>query len=176
MFEEHFTCWNYWWVNHVRTWNLFNMKIAVNNENIERVPRTKILGQKSAALSYQEKPCPSTCLIEIILEWYPSSFVTRIFKARLRRVQKAAASFDNGKYATTSDILKLNWLPVTVQREWLILKSTHKSLFSSDWPNYLRLETYENNRNLRSSSFKDQWSPICFKMKLLIYSITFPFP
>ena len=76
--------------------------------------------------------------------------------ARLHRVQKAAASFVNGKYATTSDILKLNWLPVTVQREWLILKSTHKSLFSSDWPNYLRLETYENNRNLRSSSFKDQ--------------------
>ena len=71
--------------------------------------------------------------------------------ARLHRVQKAAASFVNGKYATTSDILKLNWLPVTEQREWHILKSTHKSLYSSDWPNYLRLETYENNRNLCSS-------------------------
>ena len=66
-------------------------------------------------------------------------------------MQKAAASFVNGKYATTSDILKLNWLPVIEQREWHILKSTHKSLYSSDWPNYLRLETYENNRNLRSS-------------------------
>ena len=42
--------------------------------------------------------------------------------ARLHRVQKAAASFVNGKYATTSDILKLNWLPVTEQREWHILK------------------------------------------------------
>ena len=27
----------------------------------------------------------------------------------------------------------------------------HKSLYSSDWPTYLRLETYESNRNLRSS-------------------------
>jgi len=71
--------------------------------------------------------------------------------ASLHRVQKAAASFVNGKYATTSDILKLNWLLVIEQCKWHILKSTHKSLYSSDWPNYLRLETYENNRNLRSS-------------------------
>ena len=41
--------------------------------------------------------------------------------ASLHRVQKAAASFVNGKYAATSDILKLNWLPVTEQREWHIL-------------------------------------------------------
>ena len=72
-------------------------------------------------------------------------------KKTLNRAQKAAASFVDGKYATTSDILKLNWLPVIEQREWRILKSTHKSLYSSDWPNYLRLATYENNRNLRSS-------------------------
>ena len=32
--------------------------------------------------------------------------------ARLHRIQKAAASFVNGKYATTSYILKLNWLPI----------------------------------------------------------------
>ena len=56
--------------------------------------------------------------------------------ARLHRVQKAAASFVNGKYATKFDILKLNWLPVTEQREWHVLKSTHKSLNRSDWPNY----------------------------------------
>ena len=67
--------------------------------------------------------------------------------ARLHRVQKAAASFVNGKYATMLDILNLNWLPVTEQREWHILKSTHQSLYSSNWPNYLRLETYEINRN-----------------------------
>ena len=71
--------------------------------------------------------------------------------ARLHRVQKAAASFVNDKYATTSDILKLNWLAVTEQREWHILKSTHKSLYCSHWPNNLRLETYENNLNLRPS-------------------------
>ena len=33
------------------------------------------------------------------------------------------------------------WLPVTEQRKWHILKSTHKSLYTSNWPNYLRLET-----------------------------------
>ena len=60
--------------------------------------------------------------------------------ARLHIEPKAAASFVNGKYATTSE-----------QREWHILKSTHKSYYSSEWPNYLRLETYENNRNLRPS-------------------------
>ena len=81
--------------------------------------------------------------------------------ARLHRVQNAAAHFVIGKYATTRDILKLNWLPVTEQREWHILKSTHKSLYSSDWPNYLRLETYENNRietyaPARVYTFKDQ--------------------
>ena len=71
------------------------MKIAVNNENIERVPSTKLLGtninqdlkwedtakyicaswyirnasksQKSVAFTYQEKPCPSICPVEIIL-------------------------------------------------------------------------------------------------------------
>ena len=74
------------------------MKIAVNDENVKRVPSTKLLGtyinqhlkwednvkyicttcysyyisiasqgQKSAAFPYQEKPCPSTCPIEIIL-------------------------------------------------------------------------------------------------------------
>ena len=41
--------------------------------------------------------------------------------ARLHRVQKAAASFVNDKYVATSDILKLDWLPVTEQREWHIL-------------------------------------------------------
>ena len=77
-------------------------------------------------------------------------FVALIFSFRRQRTLRNV-SHTCGVYATTSDILKLNWLPVTEQREWHILKSTHKSLYSSDWPNYLRLETYENNRNLRSS-------------------------
>ena len=69
-----------------------------------------------------------------------------------------AASFVNGKHATTSDILKLNWLPVTEQREWHILKSTHKSLYISDWPNYLRLETkiMVTYAPAREYSFNDQ--------------------
>lgn len=36
--------------------------------------------------------------------------------ARLQRVQMSAESFVDGKHETTSDILKLSWLPVTEQR------------------------------------------------------------
>lgn len=61
-------------------------------------------GQKSIAFPYYEKPCASTLPIEIILYWHSSPLAIR--------VQKAAASFVNGKYATTLDILKLNWLLV----------------------------------------------------------------
>ena len=91
-----------------------------------------------------QAPVLSKLYYNDILHYSPPEYLT----ARLHRVQKAAASFVNGKYATTLDILKLNWfIPVTEQREWHILKSTHKSLYSSDCPNYLRLESYENNRN-----------------------------
>ena len=158
-----------------------NMKIAVNNENIERVPSAKLLGTYiNQHLKWEDNVkyiCTSCYATLAMLRKVKNLLPFHIRKnlaqalvlsklyyndilyhslpeyltARLHRVQKAAASFVNGKYATTLDILNLNWLPVTEQREWHILKSTHKSLYSSDWPNYLRLEAYESNRNLRSS-------------------------
>ena len=155
------------------------MKIAVNNTNTERVPSTKLLGtyidqhlkwegnvkyictscytilamlhKVKNLLPFHARKNLAQALVlsklyynDILHHSFPEYFT-----ACLHRVQKAAASFVNGKYATTSDILKLHWLPVTEQREWHILKSTHQSLYSSDWPNYLRLET--SNQNLRSS-------------------------
>ena len=158
-----------------------NMKIAVNNENLERVPSTKLLRTYiNQHLKWEDNVkyiCTSRYTILAMLRKVKNLLPFHIRKnlaqalvlsklyyndilhhslpeyltARLGRVQKAAASFVNGKYAITFDILKLNWLPATEQREWHILKSTNKSLYSSDWPNYLRLETYKNNRNLRSS-------------------------
>ena len=158
-----------------------NMKIEVNNENIERVRSTKRLGTYiNQHLKWEDNVkyiCTSCYSILAMLrkvknllpfhirknlaqalvlsKLYYNDFLhhslPEYLAARLHRVQKAAASFVNGKYATTSDILKLYWLPVIEQREWHIVKSTQKSLYSSDWPIYLRQETYENNRNLRSS-------------------------
>ena len=158
-----------------------NMKIAVNNENIEPVPSAKLLETYiNQHLKWEDnvKYICSSCYatlamlrkVKNLLPFHirknlaQALVLSKLYyndilhhslpeylTARLHRVQKAAASFVNGKYATTLDILKLNWLPVTEQREWHILKSTHKSLYSSDWPNYLRLATYENDRNLRSS-------------------------
>ena len=158
-----------------------NMKIAVNNKNIERVPSAKLLGTYiNQHLKWEDNVkyiCTSCYATLAMLRKVKNLLPFHIRKnlaqalvlsklyyndilyhslpeyltACLHRVQKAAASFVNGKYATTLDIPNLNWLPVTEQREWHILKSTHKSLHSSDRPNYLRLETYESNRNLRSS-------------------------
>ena len=157
-----------------------HMKIAVNNENIERVSSAKLLGTYiNQHLKWEDNVeyiCTSCYATLAMLRKVKNLLPFHIRKnlaqalvlsklyydilyhslleyltARLHRVQKAAASFVNGKYATTLDILNLNWLLVTEQRECHILKSTHKSLYSSDWPNYLRLETYESNRNLRSS-------------------------
>ena len=139
-----------------------NMKIAVNNENIERVPSTKLLGTNInqhlkwedtvkyicascygilAMLRQVKHPLPLHIRKNLALAFVPSKLyyndilhhsLPEYLTARLHRVQKAAARFVIGKYATTRDILKLNWLPVTEQREWHILKSTHKSLYSSD--------------------------------------------
>ena len=49
---------------------------------------------------------------------------------RLQRVQRATAqSFVLGRFVSFEDILtKLKWLPVKEQREWNLLKATHKAL------------------------------------------------
>ena len=71
---------------------------------------------------------------------------------RLQRVQKAAASFVLGRTSTEDIVLKLKWPPVKEQREWNLLKATHKAIHNTNWPNYLKLTIFQHNRCLRSSN------------------------
>ena len=71
---------------------------------------------------------------------------------RLQRVQLAAASFVLGRYATKLDLLKLAWLPVVERKEQHLLSNAFKALYFEDWPSYLRLNTRNATRTLRSSS------------------------
>ena len=70
---------------------------------------------------------------------------------RLQRVQKATASFVLGRFVSSEEILtKLKWLPVKEQREWNLLKATHKALHNPHWPSYLKLNVFQHERCLRS--------------------------
>ena len=69
---------------------------------------------------------------------------------RLERVQKACAGFVFNRYANTKDVINLNWLPIKDHFEWVLLKTTHKAMYSNSWPQYLKLEKVNHSRNLRS--------------------------
>ena len=128
-----------------------NITITVNNENIERVPSAKLLGTYiNQHLKWKDNVkyiCTScyatlamlrkvtnllpfhirrnlTQALDLSKLYYNDSLhhlLPEYLTARLHRVQKAAASFVNDKYATTLDILKLNWSQgATEQREWHI--------------------------------------------------------
>lgn len=68
---------------------------------------------------------------------------------RLQSIQKAAASFVVGGYASLDDVLSLSWLPIQEQRQLNFLKLAHKALHSSFWPEYLRLKVHNLPRNVR---------------------------
>ena len=51
--------------------------------------------------------------------------------ACLHKVQKAAASFVSGKYATTSDILKLNWLQAELKNANGIYLKVHTRVYTA---------------------------------------------
>ena len=68
---------------------------------------------------------------------------------RLQSIQKAAASFVVGRYASQDDVLSLNWLPIQEQRQLNLLTLVHKALYSPFRPRYLRLKVYSPPRNLR---------------------------
>ena len=71
---------------------------------------------------------------------------------RLQRVQYVAASFVLGRYVRCKkEILNLGWLPLSELRDYSILRSTFKALYSNTWPSYLKLQTVKPARNLRSS-------------------------
>jgi hypothetical protein len=61
---------------------------------------------------------------------------------RLQRIQNAA---------TTTDAVKIGWLPVQERREWHLFKTTYKALHDTSWPSYASLKVAKPLRNLRSS-------------------------
>jgi hypothetical protein len=65
-------------------------------------------------------------------------------------MQLAVAGFVLRKYASMSDILSLGWLPLVERRDYHLAKLDFKTIHSSDWPSYLKLDEYEvisNNGN-----------------------------
>ena len=71
---------------------------------------------------------------------------------KIQRVQNATASFVNNHYCTEKDEVKLGRLPTLERTQFNSLRSAHKSIYNSTWPQYLALEMYEPQRCLRSSS------------------------
>ena len=71
---------------------------------------------------------------------------------RLQRIQFAAASFVTGRYVNSFEsLLKLGWLPVRERRDWHLLKTAHKALYSLNWPQTLRLKKVKHTQLLRSN-------------------------
>ena len=70
---------------------------------------------------------------------------------RLQRLQNCTAGYVIGKYATTVDVLNLNWLPIVENTQYNISKLAYQSLHDKNWPKYLPLKLIERKRNLRSS-------------------------
>ena len=72
---------------------------------------------------------------------------------RLQWKQYSAASFVTGRYTNSiGSIFKIGWLPMRESRDWHLLKTAHKALYSSTWPQSLQLERVKHSRTLRSSS------------------------
>lgn len=71
---------------------------------------------------------------------------------KLQRLQKAAASFVFGKYASTKDVLKLRWLPVEERREFNCMKLAYKAIHYENWPTINQIEIKTTGRMLRNSN------------------------
>lgn len=59
---------------------------------------------------------------------------------------------ESTKGHNTDILTKPKLLPVKEQREWNLLKTTHKTLHNPHWPSYLKLNVFQHKRCLRSSS------------------------
>ena len=71
---------------------------------------------------------------------------------RVQRVQNAAAGFVLNRFCTESNVLRLGWLPTLENTELNILKLVHRALYSSSWPENLKLTRHSTQRQLRSSN------------------------
>ena len=81
---------------------------------------------------------------------YSPLTITQINK--LQRLQQVAASFVLGRYASSADILKLNWLPIVERREFNCMKMTFKAIHNENWPSINRIEIKKTSRTLRNSN------------------------
>ena len=70
---------------------------------------------------------------------------------RLQRIQTCAAGYVFRRYANINDIFSLKWLPMIEFIEFSTVKLVHKAIYSENWPEYLKLETVQYNRNTRLS-------------------------
>ncbi len=121
-----------------------SIDIEINGTPIERVNSTKLVGSYiHEHLKWEEnvKNVASTCYstlatlrklknslpLNIRKNLVQSLVLSKLYyndviyhslpeylDKRLQRVQKAAASFVLGKYARTTDVLSLNWLPIII--------------------------------------------------------------
>ena len=57
-----------------------------------------------------------------------------------------------GRYASSADILKLNWLPIVERREFDCMKMTFKAIHNESWPSINRIELKKASRTLRNSN------------------------
>ena len=71
---------------------------------------------------------------------------------KLQRLQRAVASFVYGRYVSTTDVIKLNWLPIKERREFNILKLVHKAIHDPNWPVINKIEIRNHNRILRGNN------------------------
>jgi len=71
---------------------------------------------------------------------------------RMQRVQNMAASYVTKRFMTENDVINLNWLPVRERIEYAVCKMGYKAINDPNWPNYLKLKTYQQSRRyLRSN-------------------------
>ena len=78
--------------------------------------------------------------------------ITNTLKRRLQKLQNSAASFVIGRFLKSSDILQLNWLPISERLDLSMAKLAYKSLHFENFPSNLKNELYTNDRNLRETN------------------------
>jgi hypothetical protein len=78
---------------------------------------------------------------------------TKTWLSKYNKVFKTALSFAFNKYISTSDLPSINLLNITSRWKMSLLLLTHKSLYSPQFPSYLKLSLQTNQSHcLRSSS------------------------
>ena len=103
-------------------------------------------------LKLRKQLAESLVLTKVDFNDYVYSPLTITQLNKLQRLQKAAASFVLGRYASSTDILKLNWLPIVKRREFNCMKMTFKAIHNENWPSVNRIDIKKTNRTLRNSN------------------------